>query len=645
MRDGTGFAQCVISEDRVSADDFEISKRLSQESSIILTGTVIKDERQMGGYELQADSIQVVQIAEEYPISNKEHGVKFLADQRHLWLRSRRQWAILQVRNAIIMAIHDFFQSRGFVQLDSPIFTGNAAEGTTDLFETDFFGHPAFLAQTGQLYGEAMAMAHGLIYTFGPTFRAEKSDTPRHLAEFWMIEPEMAYYDLDMNMDLIEDFIRHIVNQVVERVGTQLEILNRNVESLLKVNKPFTRLSYVEGIEILRGERDVDGRNAIAIQEEDMKKAQSRIEENLKDIAEREALIASGVKKGVRKFNESKILELRKEIAICEEQCRNIPKWIESARNFKSGDDFGGSDETVLTRVFDGPVFIYNWPAPIKAFYMKEVEGNPDYVKGVDLLAPDGHGEIVGGSERENDFSILERKIKEHNLPLEDFKWYLDLRRYGSVPHAGFGLGLERLVRWICDIHHLRENYPFPPTIWTIVSLTLLLCMSVRTLTTRLKQLNAALNVAILSSCLPWLVLFPLKLVTSGESDIVDLIAVLLLFVVAISVVCAAVLIIVRQLYQPKLTVEDISSFELILNSNKTIDEIKHLRDLEFCGNFLVNESDEERVEIQYKEALSLLNKYPEKMKISLEESKSHFLYSRPGLLFDEMMSILDSTS
>ncbi len=462
LRDGTGFAQAVVSLDVVGEEQFEIAKRLTQESAVALKGKVVADERQIGGYELQVESLEVYHVSEEYPISNKEHGVRFLADKRHLWLRSKRQWAIMQVRNAIIIAIHDFFQSKGFIQMDSPIFTGNAVEGTTTLFGTDFFGETAYLAQSGQLYGEAMAMAHGAIYTFGPTFRAEKSDTPRHLAEFWMIEPEMAFYDLDMNMDLIEEFVKSVVRQVVDRCRPQLEMLDRDVDKLMKIDQEFVRLSYDDAIAILKGEKEINGRNAITIQEEDLASAKKAIEEKTAEIAEREAAIKGGVKKGVRKFNETRILQLRKEIANHEEQLRNIPKWIESARNFVHGEDFGNSDETVLTKVFDAPVFVYNWPAPIKAFYMKEVEGDPNYVKGVDLLAPDGHGEIVGGSERENSLAILERKIKEHDLPMEAFEWYLDLRRFGSVPHAGFGLGLERLVRWICDIHHLRETIPFP---------------------------------------------------------------------------------------------------------------------------------------------------------------------------------------
>ncbi len=462
FRDGSGFAQCVISLDAVGEEQFELAKSLTQESSLALTGMVVKDEKQMGGYELQVSSLEIYHISAEYPIANKAHGVRFLADKRHLWLRSKRQWAIMRIRNELKMGIHEYFQNNGFIQMDSPIFTGSACEGTTDLFETDFFGEPAYLAQSGQLYGEAMAMAQGKIYTFGPTFRAEKSDTPRHLAEFWMIEPEMAFYTNEMNMDLIEAFTKHLINRVLKNNQTELEVLGRDISKLESVNQVFPRVKYVDAVQILQGNKEVNGKNAITVQEEDLAAAKQGIEEKNAEVKERETTIAGGVKKGVRKFNESKILQLKKEISTLEEQCRNIPKWIESARNFKDGEDFGGSDETVLTRVFDAPVMVYNWPSKIKAFYMKEVDGDPNYVKGVDLLAPEGFGEIVGGSERETSLDVLVRKIKEHDLPMSEFEWYLDLRRFGSVPHAGFGLGLARIVRWVCNLDHVRETNPFP---------------------------------------------------------------------------------------------------------------------------------------------------------------------------------------
>lgn len=293
------------------------------------------------------------------------------------------------------------------------------------------------------------------------TFRAEKSDTPRHLSEFWMIEPEMAFYDLEDDMQLIEAFIKYVVAQVLEKCPQQLEILERDIDRLKNVFQPFPRVTHNEAAKILRGEVEVNGKNALKVQEQDLVEAINDLEKVQNEIAEREEKIKTS-SKGERRFHEGKILQLRKEAEILTEKTRNIPKWIESARNFSDDNDFGNSDETVLTRVFDAPVMVYNWPAKIKSFYMKEVEGNPDLVKGVDLLAPDGYGEIIGGSEREDDINVLLRKIEEHNLPMEAFEWYLDLRRFGSVPHAGFGLGLERVVRWICGLDHMRETIPFP---------------------------------------------------------------------------------------------------------------------------------------------------------------------------------------
>jgi asparaginyl-tRNA synthetase len=462
FRDGSGFVQCVISEDILGEEAFEKARALTQESAICIRGLVVEDERQFGGVEIQATGLDIYHIASEYPITPKDHGVRFLSDRRHLWLRSKRQWAIMRVRNQIIMAIHEYLQQDGFVQMDSPIFTGNAVEGTSDLFETDFFGQPAYLSQSGQLYGEAMAMAQGKIYTFGPTFRAEKSDTPRHLSEFWMMEPEMAYYDNEMNMDLIEGLIKYIVNRCVQQCEAEMLVLERDTERLKLVNMTFPRIPYDEAIEILKGQKLVNGRNSIDIQREDLANANQTLEQANEEIKEREQKIESGASKGERRFHEGKIIELRKVIADAEEQLRNIPKWIESALNFEYGNDLGNSDETVLTRVFDAPVLVYNWPTAIKAFYMKELPGHPEFVKNVDLLAPDGYGEIVGGSERETDIDILLQKIESHKLPQEVFEWYLDLRRYGSVPHAGFGLGLERMVRWVCGLQHLREAIPFP---------------------------------------------------------------------------------------------------------------------------------------------------------------------------------------
>jgi asparaginyl-tRNA synthetase len=464
LRDGTGYCQCVVDEKNVGVTDFENAGKLTMESSCTISGKIIKDERQLGGYELQAVKVEMISIAGEYPISKKEHGVDFLMDNRHLWLRSQRQWAIMRIRNTIIFAIHQYFQKEGFMQADSPIFTGNAVEGTSTLFETDFYGSPAYLSQSGQLYGEAMAMAFGKIYTFGPTFRAEKSKTRRHLSEFWMIEPEMAFYDLDMNMDLIESLLKHVIREVLTGCKNELTLIGRDVTVLQSsADKPFPRLTYDEAVRIIKGEQDVNGKNSITSLEEDLAKVQQRIKDAQAEISEREEKIkVPGMKKGEISFNQSKIDQLKNEVKDLEEDARNIPQWINSAKTFEYGNDLGGSDETVITRLFDVPLLVYNWPHAVKAFYLKRDKNNPEFAKGVDLLAPEGYGEIVGGGERETDIDLLIEKIKEHQLPMQAFEWYLDLRRYGSVPHSGFGLGLERLVAWICKLPHVRETIPFP---------------------------------------------------------------------------------------------------------------------------------------------------------------------------------------
>ena len=463
LRDGSGFCQCVVNETEIGSEIFAEVGRLTQESAVSLSGIVKADERQVGGYELQVSNFSLINMSEDYPISNKAHGVEFLMDNRHLWLRSKRQWAIMRIRNSTKHAINSYFQEKGFLQLDTPIFTGNAAEGSTTLFESEFYGEKAYLAQTGQLYGEAMAMAFGRIYTFGPTFRAEKSKTRRHLSEFWMIEPEMAFYDNEMNMDLIEDFLRAVVLKVIDQCSLELDILERDLEMLRKVEQVFPRIPYDQAVKILRGEEDVNGRNSLKMLESDLQEVKEKIIANQKDIEDRQALIdRGGIKKGVRNFNINKIDTLKQEIKELEEEAENIPTWLASAKNFKQGADLGGSDETVLTKLFDAPVMVYNWPKAIKAFYMKEVDGQPDYVKGVDVLAPEGFGEIVGGSERESDKDVLAKAIEDHKLPMESFEWYMDLRRYGGVPHAGFGLGFERFVSWISGVRHVREVIPFP---------------------------------------------------------------------------------------------------------------------------------------------------------------------------------------
>ena len=455
LRDGSGLCQCVVSLDEVGEDIFEAAGSLKQESSVEISGNVIEDERSIGGYEVHVTDLNVVQIAENYPITPKDHGVEFLMENRHLWLRSQRQWAAMRVRNQIIFAIHTFFQNRGFVQMDSPIFTGNAAEGSTTLFETDYFDEKAYLAQTGQLYGEAMAMAHGLIYTFGPTFRAEKSKTRRHLTEFWMIEPEMAYYDLGMNMDLAEDMLKAIVADVLEKNRTELEILERDTSSLEKVaEKPFERMTYSEAVEKLKSDET-------AALLDEMEKSRNQELTGIKKEREEIKKEHGSAKKWRKAQIDQRVKEISARIDQIEEDLRNIPSWKTSARNFEWGSDFGGSDETVLMMQFDVPLIVTHWPAEIKAFYMKRDETDK-LALGMDILAPEGYGEIVGGSQREDDLATIERRIEEEGLDKDVFEWYLDLRRYGSVPHSGYGLGLERTVAWICGLSHVRETIPFP---------------------------------------------------------------------------------------------------------------------------------------------------------------------------------------
>jgi asparaginyl-tRNA synthetase len=469
LRDGSGYCQCVVAEEEVGKESFEQISNLGLESSIYLKGRIISDERQIGGVEVQATEVSIYHDTQDYPIAKKEHGVEFLMDHRHLWLRSKRQWAIMRIRNQIIFSIHRFFQEKGFVQMDAPIFTGNAVEGTSTLFETEFFDKPAYLSQSGQLYGEAMAMSLGKIYTFGPTFRAEKSKTRRHLSEFWMIEPEMAFYDNDKNMDLIEEFIQYVVKHVLASCPFELKELDRDTSILEKVAQKFPRISYDEAVQILKGEKDIKGQNSLTLLKEDLQKAITEMADLEEDIEKRETNIkAGGMKKGAVAFNENKIKEQRARIKELQELERNIPQWLESAEKFEYGNDLGGSDETVLTRLFETPIMVYNWPKEIKAFYMKEAEGNPSLVKGVDVLAPEGYGEIVGGGERETDLSVLVDAINHHGLPMKAFEWYLDLRRFGSVPHAGFGLGLERMVSWVCKIQHVRESIPFPRMMGTL---------------------------------------------------------------------------------------------------------------------------------------------------------------------------------
>ncbi len=386
VRDGTGTMQCTAFRPSLPPEVFEQAKHLPQESSLVVTGKVNPDDRAPGGYELQIEEIAFVSSAEEYPITPKEHGTAFLLDRRHLWLRSSRQHAIMRTRASVVRACRSYFDDRNFTLIDAPIFTPAACEGTTTLFGVDYFGDRVFLTQSGQLYMEAGAMAFGKVYCLGPTFRAEKSKTRRHLTEFWMIEPEVAYLDLAGDMDLAEDFVVSVVARVLEERREELELLGRDIGALESVQKPFPRITYGEAVETLRS----------------------------------------------------------------------------MGHEHEWGDDFGAEDETVLASRYDRPVMVHRYPGAAKAFYMKNDPEDPKLALCVDVLAPEGYGEIIGGGQREDDLDVLRAKIEEHGLPTDPFEWYLDLRRYGSVPHAGFGMGIERMVAWLCGIHHVRETIPFP---------------------------------------------------------------------------------------------------------------------------------------------------------------------------------------
>ena len=392
FRDGTGLIQCVVVRSEVDQAIFELEAKLTQESSVSVTGIVRKDDRSSGGYELAVKSIEVHQYTENYPISPKEHGTAFLMDNRHLWLRSKKQHAIIRVRHQIVKACRDFFDDNGFTLVDAPILTSNVCEGTTSLFNVDYFDTTAYLTQSGQLYSEATIVAHGKVYCFGPTFRAEKSKTRRHLTEFWMVEPEMAYCDLDENMEWAEKFISYVVQWCLDHCQTELDILERDTTLLEKVTLPFPRITYDKAAQILK----------------------------------------------------------------------------ENGVDFEYGSDFGSADETILSAQNDRPVMVHRWPAETKAFYMKRDPKNSDLALGVDVLAPEGYGEIIGGGQREDDHDTLVERILRHDLPMKPFQWYLDLRKYGTIPHSGFGMGLERAVTWITGIKHIRETIPFPRTIYRL---------------------------------------------------------------------------------------------------------------------------------------------------------------------------------
>jgi len=387
LRDGTGFIQGVVVKAEVEEEVFKLAKSVTQETSVYVTGQVTKDDRSPLGFELQVKSIEVIHEATDYPITPKEHGTEFLMDHRHLWLRSKKQHAIMKIRNEIIRATYEYFHQEGFVKVDPPILTGSAPEGTTELFATKYFDEDAYLSQSGQLYMEAAAMALGKVFSFGPTFRAEKSKTKRHLIEFWMIEPEMAFVEFNENLEYQENYVSHVVQSVLENCQVELQTLGRDTAKLENIKAPFPRITYDEAIKFLQ-------------------------EKGFDDI-----------------------------------------KW---------GDDFGAPHETAIAESYDKPVFITHYPTSLKPFYMQPAPDREDVVLCADLIAPEGYGEIIGGSERVHDLELLEARLKEHGLDQETYKWYTELRQYGSVPHSGFGLGLERTVAWISGAPHVRETIPFP---------------------------------------------------------------------------------------------------------------------------------------------------------------------------------------
>jgi asparaginyl-tRNA synthetase len=389
VRDGTGYLQVVVPRAEVAPEIWEAAERLTQESSLRVSGTVREEKRAPGGFEMTATEVTLLGTSPEYPITPKEHGVDFLMNLRHLWMRSSQQHSVLKVRSELEQAIADFFYERGFVRIDSPILTGSSVEGTSTLFETDYFGDKAYLSQSGQLYLEPAAAAFGKVYCFGPTFRAEKSKTRRHLTEFWMVEPEVAFLDFEGLCELAEDFIVSLMSRALNRCGEELKRLERDTARLEAVQKPFPRITYREGI--------------------------ARLQE------------------------------------------KGFP--------VRFGDDLGADEETALCADSTRPLIVSRFPTAIKSFYMQPDPKDPEVVLGLDMLAPEGYGEIIGGSQRIHDLALLERRLEEHKLPREAYEWYLDVRRYGTFPHSGFGMGLERVVAWVCGIHHLREAIPYPRTL------------------------------------------------------------------------------------------------------------------------------------------------------------------------------------
>ena len=457
LRDGTGLCQCIVEKGKVPDELFDELKRLGQESSVSVTGICREEPRSPGGYELAVTNAQIHCPASDYPITPKEHGVDFLMKNRHLHLRSQRQWCIGKIRHTIIDAIRRFFNDNGFTLVDTPIFTTIAGEGEQTLFEVDYFDRKLHMTQTGQLYLESAAMSYGKVYCFGPTFRAEKSKTRRHLTEFWMVEPEVAYIDLDGLLELGQNFVWYIVQRVLAENRPQLETLGADIEALEKIKLPFTRLTYTEVVDILTSEKTV---KFMAQQLSDFQNRKTEIDKQIEDIEAQTK--AGGIKKWQQEKNAGMLIELKSELGELHTKIENNPKHAQLAANFRWGKDLGGSDETIISLMHNGPVFVTHYPKEAKAFYMRADRTNDKVVENFDLIAPLGFGEIIGGSVREDDHDRLLAKIHEEGYETSAYQWYLDLRKYGSVPHGGFGLGVERTVAWITGEKHIRQCIAFP---------------------------------------------------------------------------------------------------------------------------------------------------------------------------------------
>jgi len=456
IRDGTGLCQCIVEKGKVSDELFEQLKRLGQESSLTVTGAVRAEQRSVGGYELAVTDAQIISPADGYPITPKAHGIDFLLRHRHLHLRSQGQWCIGKIRHTVIDAIRRFYNDNGYTLIDTPVLTAVAGEEKQSLFEVDYFGSPVHLSQTGQLHLEAAAMSFGKVYCFGPTFRAEKNKTRRHLTEFWMVEPEVAYIDLDGLLELAENFVSFVVAKVLQNNRSQLETLGADVAALEKIKPPFYRLTYTDVVEILTSEK---ARGFLAGQLEESKGQKQQIESRIAELEEEQG---GQIKQWKRDKNAAELIELRCELAEVDTKIENNPRHAQLAAEFRWGKDLGGSDETIISQIHDKPVFVTHYPKRAKAFYMKADRDNDKVVLNFDLIAPAGFGEIIGGSMREDDHDLLVSRIKEQDLEIENYTWYLDLRKYGSVPHGGFGLGVERTVAWITGQKHIRQCIPFP---------------------------------------------------------------------------------------------------------------------------------------------------------------------------------------